>query len=68
MTTFDLAQHQASFCHLSAADIAAHLQALPLDKRTDVLGRLNTEAAEVATEDFYKGALISWTRPLPAAR
>lgn len=59
MTPFDLAQNQASFSHLSAADIAAHLQALPLDKRTDVLGRLNTEAAEVATEDFHKGALIS---------
>ena len=59
MTTFDLAPRETSFAHLSAADIAAHLQALPADKRTDVLGRLDTAAAGEATEDFHKGALIS---------
>lgn len=59
MTTFDLAQHDASLAHLSAADIAAHLRALPEDKRADVLSRLETEAAVEATEDFHKGALIS---------
>ncbi|EIK98515.1 MgtE integral membrane protein [Pseudomonas sp. M47T1] len=59
MTTFTLAQHDASFAHLSAADIAAHLQALPEDKRSDVLSRLETEAVVEATEDFHKGALIS---------
>ena len=59
MTSFRLAQHDASLAHLSAADIAAHLQALPEEKRADVLSRLETEAAVEATEDFHKGALIS---------
>lgn len=59
MTIFNLTQPVASFDNLSAVDIAVRLQALPEDKRADVLGRLNTEAAEEATEDFHKGALIS---------
>jgi magnesium transporter len=59
MTIFDLTQPLSPLDKLSAADIANHLQALPQDKRTEVLGRLNTHAAEEATEDFHKGALIS---------
>jgi len=59
MTTIDLVRDNTSFTDLSAAEIAAHLDALPHDKRADILGRLNTDAAVEATEDFHKGALIS---------
>jgi magnesium transporter len=59
MTIFDLTQPLGPLNHLSAADIAAQLQALPSEKRTKVLEHLVTGAVGEATEDFHKGAAIS---------
>ena len=42
MTIFDLTQPVGPLNHLSAADIAAQLQALPSEKRTQVLEHLDT--------------------------
>jgi magnesium transporter len=59
MTIFDLTQPVGPLNHLSAADIAAQLKALPSEKRIQVLEHLDTGAVGEATEDFHKGAAIS---------